>query len=128
MAGTCNEEVVTGHNDIDDDEDGVTDRTEDIKEPCNRDYETLDKDYTYQFKASESVDETIFTTKDPFKSVVNQSASATGIINNTEAGSNELNDITEDFIIWRGDDQPTLASYMKDTSNSEISSLIGAAS
>ena len=128
MAGQCNAEVVTGHNDIDDDGDGITDRTEDIKEPCNRAYETLDKDYTYQFKASESVDETIFTTKDPFKSKINQSASATGTINTTEAGSNELNDVTEDFIIWRGDDIPTLASYMKDTSNSEISSLIGGCS
>lgn len=128
MAGQCNEEVVTGHNDIDDDGDGITDRTEDIKESCNRTYETLDKDYNYQFKTSDSIDETIFTTKDPFKSVVNQSASATGTITNTEAGSNELNDVTEDFIIWRGDDIPTLASYMKDTSNSEVSSLIGAAS
>ena len=128
MAGQCNAEVITGHNDIDDDGDGITDRTEDIKESCNRAYEPLDKDYTYQFKTSESVDETIFTTKDPFKSVVNQSASAAGTINSTAAGSNELNDVTEDFIIWRGDDIPTLASYMKDTSNSEISSLIGAAS
>lgn len=128
MAGQCDAEVVTGHNDIDDDKDGITDRTEDIKESCNRAYEILDKDYNYQFKASESIDETIFTTKDPFKSVVKQSASATGTITNTDAGSNELNDVTEDFIIWRGDDQPTLASYMKDTSNSEVSSLIGAAS
>lgn len=47
MAGQCDAEVVTGHNDIDDNEDGITDRTEDIKEPCNRTYETLDKDYTY---------------------------------------------------------------------------------
>ena len=126
-AGKCDVEVVTGHNDIDDDGDGIADRTEDIKEPCNRDYEPLDKDYNYLFKASESVDETIFTTKDPFKQIVNQSASAAGTINNTEAGSNELNDVSEDFIIWRGDDIPTLASYMKETSNSEVSSLTGPA-
>ena len=37
-----------------------------------------------------------------------------------------IDDVNLKFIIWRGDDIPTLASW-KDTANSEIYKLIGSA-
>lgn len=126
MEGVCDEEVVTGSHMEDRDGDGIPETQVDDKETCNREYEIIDGSYSYILKQDEnSIDETIFTKKDPFKQIIEQNKN-TGYIEQTAAGQNVIDDTNLKFIIWRGDDIPTLASW-KDTANSEIYKLIGSA-
>lgn len=126
MAGQCNAEVVTGHNDIDDDNDGVTDRTEDIHDTCKKPYEISDKHYDYEFKQDDNVDTTILTRQDRFKSLI-ETNSNSGDLDSTEAGTNEVTDLNVKFIIHRGDDIPTLVAWKPSTANKDITDLIGPA-
>lgn len=126
MEGVCDEEVVTGSHMEDRDGDGIEETRVDDTEDCNREYEIIDGQYSYILKQDEnSIDETIFTKKDPFKQIIEQNKN-TGYIEQTAAGQNVIDDVNLKFIIWRGDDIPTLASW-KDTANSEIYKLIGSA-
>ena len=126
MEGICDEKEVVGYHMEDRDGDGIEETRVDDTEDCNREYEILDGQYSYILKQDEnSIDETIFTKKDPFKQIIEQNKN-TGNLEQTAAGQNVIDDVNLKFIIWRGDDIPTLASW-KDTANSEIYKLIGSA-
>ena len=126
MEGVCDEKEVVGYHMEDRDGDGIEETRVDDTEDCNREYEILDGQYSYILKQDEnSIDETIFTKKDPFKQIIEQNKN-TGNLEQTAAGQNVIDDVNLKFIIWRGDDIPTLASW-KDTANSEIYKLIGSA-
>lgn len=126
MEGVCDEKEVVGYHMEDRDGDGIEETRVDDTEDCNREYEILDGQYSYILKQDEnSIDETIFTKKDPFKQIIEQNKN-TGNLEQTAAGQNVIDDTNLKFIIWRGDDIPTLASW-KDTANSEIYKLIGSA-
>ena len=126
MEGVCDEKEVVGYHMEDRDGDGIEETRVDDKETCNREFEVIDGQYSYILKQDEnSIDETIFTKKDPFKQIIEQNKN-TGYIEQTAAGQNVIDDVNLKFIIWRGDDIPTLASW-KDTANSEIYKLIGSA-
>lgn len=126
MEGVCDEEEIVGNHMEDRDGDGIEETQVDDTEDCNREYEILDGQYSYILKQDEnSIDETIFTKKDPFKQIIEQNKN-TGYIEQTAAGQNVIDDVNLKFIIWRGDDIPSLASW-KDTANSEIYKLIGSA-
>lgn len=126
MEGVCDEKEVVGYHMEDRDGDGIEETRVDDTEDCNREYEIIDGQYSYILKQDEnSIDETIFTKKDPFKQIIEQNKN-TGYIEQTAAGQNVIDDTNLKFIIWRGDDIPTLASW-KDSANSEIYKLIGSA-
>ena len=126
MGGICDADIISGHNDIDDDGDGKTDRSEDIHDTCKKSYEISDKHYRYEFKTSDDIDSTILTRQDRFKSLI-ETNSNSGDLNSTDAGSNEVTDLNVKFIIHRGDDVPTLAAWKTSTANKDITDLIGTA-
>ena len=126
MGGICDADIISGHNDIDDDGDGITDRTEDIHDTCKKSYEISDSHYDYEFKQDDNVDTTILTRQDRFKSLI-ETNSNSGDLDSTAAGSNEVKDLNVKFIIHRGDDIPTLAAWKHETSNKDITDLIGPA-
>ena len=126
MGGICDADIISGHNDIDDDGDGTTDRTEDIHDTCKKPYEISDSHYDYEFKQDDNVDTTILTRQDRFKSLI-ETNSNSGDIDSTAAGSNEVKDLNVKFIIHRGDDIPTLAAWKHETSSKDITDLIGPA-
>lgn len=126
MAGQCDADIISGHNDIDDDGDGITDRTEDIHDTCKKPYEISDSNYRYEFKVSDDIDTTILTRQDRFKSLIETSTNS-GNLASTDAGSNEVTDLNVKFIIHRGDDIPTLVAWKTETSSKDITDLIGPA-
>lgn len=131
MAGTCDAQIVTGsHRDpleTDSKTGAVTKWSDPINEysNCGNQYSVLDQHWAYKFKESDGDDQTILTTKDPFKAKI-EASNDSGDISGVDAGSNNVTDINAKFVVWRGTDIPTLVSW-KGTSGASISSLIGQA-
>ena len=125
MAGTCDEEVVVGGHMEDRDGDGIEETYVEDKAPCGQNYQILDGNFNYVLKLNESINQSLTTLKSVFKPLV-QYSNGSGTLTSVDAGSHQIDDQNIKFIIWRGQDIPTLASW-KDTASSEVSSLIGAA-
>lgn len=95
---------------------------------CNKPYTLADRDYRYNYKGAVLTPKTIANI-DPFKVKNNTSWVTTqpfGSIESIDGGTNKAEGLAQDFIVWRGDDIPTLAGY-KPSSSSPIGQLLDGA-
>lgn len=125
MAGTCTEEVVVGGHMEDLDGDGIAETYIEDKEPCGQSFSIIDGDFNYVLKVDENINSSLTTMQNPFKPIL-QYSNGSGTLTSTDEGSRSVDDQNIKFVIWRGQDIPTLAQW-KDTAASQVSSLIGAA-
>ncbi|MEG0648428.1 MAG: hypothetical protein RR764_01225, partial [Oscillospiraceae bacterium] len=92
---------------------------------CNQPYILNDNTYTYALKNSKAPPTDLIGTSGAFLPQL-EPQTTSGTVSTTSAGTKEI-DPDYKFIIYRGQDKPTLAEY-KPTATSEIASLIGGAS
>lgn len=125
MAGTCDEQVVVGGHMEDRDGDGIGETYVEDTAPCGKSYSVLDGDFNYILRLDENINQNVLTLNDKFKSIL-EYTNGSGTLTSTEAGTHKIDDQNIKFVIWRGQDIPTLVPW-KDTQSSEVSNLIGTA-
>lgn len=117
---TCNPcECVTE----DEDEDGNPIRTGtcDCHDTCGRSYTVADGSYNLLMNVQTSNNKVIPEVS-PFKTLKEFGAYHSGAVNQTGAGELTIPDYKAKFVIWRGDDIPTLAQF-ESTSSEAVKSL-----